>query len=181
MAITASGLKSKIVADIKSAYSGATPVAPIMYLQSIKDYIEANAEVTYTYVGNLTVYPFSPDPVSGTAKAKLMLPALPAGAAVKAFLKGVTKQADPDGFIKAIMTDALGTVVLQTPHVGSLPTIYTSISSVESSLAKKDNMEDCWAVIAKAIVDSFLSFKVPSIPTTTASPGAGVSTFVSIR
>lgn len=175
--ITTEGLRDALVSKIDQLYSGATPVAPDFYLQVIKDYLEQNAEVTYAYTGVTSTG--SPDPNSGTAKGKLILPTLPAGSTTKAFVKSITEKADPSGFVNALIQDAEGQVVLQTPHTGMTDILYPVKFPVDPAMAAADNYRDAWRFIADAIVKSFLALKTAPISTVT-SAGTGVSTFVSI-
>lgn len=177
MAITKDSLKEAILSEIDKVFAEATPVEDYFYLKVIKDYIEANAEVKYSYTG-VTPTP-SPDPLNGTAQAKIKCPLLEAGANVKAFVHGRTK-ADPTGFVTAIMQDALGTTELQSPYTGVAATIY-SVVGVQGGISETDNYKDAWDFICDAVIKSFLTLTTAPAPTTTTSPGSGVSTFVSVQ
>ena len=82
----------------------------------------------------------------------------------------------------AIITDAIGTLVLQDGYTGVAPTSYI-IKSVDSSIVKKETMEDCWELVASAVVDSILSLNMTKpIASSVKSPtGAGTAILTLVR
>ena len=69
MALVAADLKDKI----KAATEGKTVAAEAMTAMgnAIADYVKANAEIAFGWIGALTVIPFTPDPVT-TPKGKII-------------------------------------------------------------------------------------------------------------
>lgn len=179
MAITKEGLKSKILADIDSTFADKdeAPVESYFYLKSIKDYVEQNAQVIVNYVGITDAKPPAPD-VNPAGQAKIKCPNLEAGAAVKQFVHN-RSEADPSGFVAAIMADAVGVVELQQTLTGSSPSIYQVIP-VSGGISNTNNYRDAWDFICDAIVKSVLTLTFSPIPTKSQTPGSGISTLVKV-
>lgn len=151
------------------------PVASVEYLQTIKDYIESNLQITYAYVG--VVPPGSPE--SATLKAEVKFSVLSQGPAVKSYLSALNVP-NPQGFLQALHSDLVSTVRISTPGYTAPPAIaiYPLVAQVDTStLRKASSMEECWKIYSDAIVKTVLS--ITTSPIATKSPaGSGTSTFI---
>ena len=212
MALNAKLLEQQLIAARNSAASRWKaenyPCNPIpayiqyYYIDPIKNHIESNATITYTYVGVTTTPPIT-DPV-GTipAQGTIRLLGMLAYPTVKAHIQSVAVRKIQLGedvinqWVGSILIDCSNALITleTTPHFGTHPdkVIYTgtNISPTVPVIYKdidmyKNNASDLLiGRIATSIVNSVtnpaLGFRGSAIATTTTSPGTGVSTFVTI-
>ncbi|GHU26604.1 hypothetical protein FACS1894152_1560 [Bacilli bacterium] len=151
------------------------------YTEAIKDYVESNIEVTGTYSGNLANG--NSDPLNGDYKLIFtMSPTFTGANNIKSFLSGLT-EANPSGFIGAIVQDVTNsTVSMASPIVMSVPIAPLQPGSVDAnSLANCTNAGDCWKVVGQAIVNSFLTLTFQDTPTVSTSGGTGTTKFKEVK
>lgn len=180
MAITAQGLAQAIISQIRQDFAGVQsswPVAYYNYIDYIADYLLSNLEVIGTYSGVLPVG--TPETAVLTLEVQVPLLSSSAAPATKAFVRSL-QQAAPSDFVNAIITDAIGLINVSEPYQGvAVPTIYT-VKSVDSSISQAKSMEECWQIIATAIVDSILTLTFTPITTTSPAGGTGTTILQSV-
>lgn len=147
-----------------------TFTAPSVYTSALASYVIQNIEITGVYEG-------AGDPLSGPVSLEITFPNLISAPATTAFLAG-RMVADPAGFVSAVMSDANGAIVnLIHPYVGTSTGVFTAVSPNLDALRSAKTMEEAWLALCSAFVSSFRTLQiVQPIPTTTTSPGIGVTT-----
>ena len=173
--LVASSLRDTIVASIQQA---GDQVPVFTYGKAIKDYIEANAAIRYFYTGTT---PLGPDPLPGIYPAKVVFPNLQELASVKRFLSNL-KTPDPNMFLQALVWDLTTVITLDTPLLTGPPATlrYTLVPSVAHLLEQAKDFQDNWLIMSVAIITIVKAAVGTQITTTSATPGTGVSSFISI-
>lgn len=178
MSLVAQDLADKIINEIGSE------VATMSYLRSIKDYIEANIEFSCEYVGMTTSVPPVKDPAKVEKAICTLNPTMPLGAKTIPFLSSL-KEPNPDMFLTTIFLEMVPiTVSSVVPVIFSTTMIY-SLKSMTPDLGRlkesKDYKEN-WLIFAEHIVDTCLTFTAvpPAIPSTSVTPGSGVTTILKV-
>ncbi|GHU28120.1 hypothetical protein FACS1894152_5590 [Bacilli bacterium] len=178
MSLNGNDLATKVLANLGGIDKYSDGITA--YTTAIKDYVESNIEVTGTYSGNLPNG--NSDPLNGDYRLIFtMSPTFSNANNIKSFLSGLT-EANPSGFIGAIVQDVTNSTVSMVSPIVLSTTVTLKAGSIDSgSLANCANAGDCWKVVGQAIVNSFLSLKFSDTPTVSTAGGTGTTKFREVK